>query len=195
MARMPATANMNVNWMNTDQWWPIYIILIVGVRLMLYFLLASFDDKWQWTLTNVIHCVVGARARGPLFLVRWLAVDLRRRRGRRWRTGHRDGCWGWMVAPRALSSALGVPAAVTQPPYSSSRGGFYSARGAMQCAATAVIGVCSSTAAAAPVLGFSAAWAGAPGLGLLCCAPVLYYPAALGVTSLLRHTISASSAE
>jgi hypothetical protein len=58
LARMPAITNQNVNWMSEKQWWPTYIALIVGVRLLVLYFMPFLTQEWQWTLTNVIHGAV-----------------------------------------------------------------------------------------------------------------------------------------
>jgi hypothetical protein len=60
LARMPSITNQNVNWMSEKQWWPTYIALVVGTRLLVLYFMPFLTQEWQWTLTNVLHGAVSS---------------------------------------------------------------------------------------------------------------------------------------
>ena len=53
-----SAGNLNVEWMSEKHWWPTYIALIVGLRLLILYFAPYLDQAGQWTLTNVSHAVV-----------------------------------------------------------------------------------------------------------------------------------------
>lgn len=53
-----ATGNLNVEWMSEKHWWPTYLALIVGLRLLIFYFAPYLDQPGQWTLTHVSHAAV-----------------------------------------------------------------------------------------------------------------------------------------
>lgn len=53
-----ATGNLNVEWMSEKHWWPTYLALIAGIRLLIFYFAPYLDQPGQWTLTNVSHAAV-----------------------------------------------------------------------------------------------------------------------------------------
>lgn len=56
--QMQVESNRNASWMSERFWWPVYIGIIVALRLLAFFL--PLSDNAQWTATNVVHGAVGA---------------------------------------------------------------------------------------------------------------------------------------
>ena len=54
--QMQVESNKNASWMSERFWWPVYIGIIVALRLLAFFL--PLSEHSQWTATNVIHGVV-----------------------------------------------------------------------------------------------------------------------------------------
>lgn len=53
-----SAGNLNVEWMTEKHWWPTYLALIVGLRLLILYFAPYLDQPGQWTLTNVSHGVI-----------------------------------------------------------------------------------------------------------------------------------------
>lgn len=54
--QMQVESNKNASWMSERFWWPVYIGIIVALRLLAFFL--PLSEHSQWTATNVFHGVV-----------------------------------------------------------------------------------------------------------------------------------------
>lgn len=58
--QMQVESNRNASWMSERFWWPVYIGIIIALRLFAFFL--PLSDNAQWTATNVVH---GAVSKDP----------------------------------------------------------------------------------------------------------------------------------